>query len=94
MRIAVGAATTLALTILLVLMRRRRASPRRSPAPAHPPASRDRTREGENRSSQKLSTRRMLTADEFTLSGHGFHSPTVNDGVQKLRGQKRIEMKY
>jgi len=41
-----------------------------------------------------MPSRRSLMADEFTLSSHGCHLPTVNEGVQKLSGQKRIEMKY
>jgi hypothetical protein len=38
--------------------------------------------------------RRLLMVDEFILGSQGRHWPTVNEGVQKLRGQKRIEMKY
>jgi hypothetical protein len=37
---------------------------------------------------------RLPMADEFTLSSQGCHLPTVNEGVQKLSGQKRIEMRY
>jgi hypothetical protein len=37
---------------------------------------------------------RLPIADELSDGSQGRHSPTVNEGVQKLRGQNKIEMKY
>jgi hypothetical protein len=36
----------------------------------------------------------LAYGERIPLSSQGCHLPTVNAGVQKLRGQKMIEMKY
>jgi hypothetical protein len=57
-----------------------------------------RARADPGRSPRKIASRntrlRSPMAHKSTPSSQGCHLPTVNEGVQKLSGQKRIEMRY